>query len=104
MAALVVLTTVPDLKTARFLAKTLVTKKAAACVSFREGFISTYRWKGKLEQTREVMLVIKTTRKNFSKIKNLIIKHHPYSVPEIVGIPVNRISSSYSAWLEKSVK
>ena len=104
MAALVVLTTAPDLKTARLLARTLVMKKAAACVSFREGFISTYRWKGRLEQSREAMLVIKTTRKNFSKIKNLIIQYHPYSVPEIVALPVNRISSSYSEWLEKSVE
>lgn len=104
MAALVVLTTAPDLKTARFLARTLVTKKAAACVSFREGFISTYRWKGKVEQSREAMLVIKTTRKNFSKIKNLIIEHHPYSVPEILALPVTGISSCYSEWLEKSAE
>ena len=99
-----VLTTAPDLKTATNLAKTLVKKKTAACVSFREGFTSFYRWKGKIERSQETLLFIKTTRKKFPELKNLITKLHPYSVPEILAIPVSGGSAKYLSWIEESVR
>ena len=104
MPALVVMTTTPDLKTAKLLAKVLISNKVAACVSFREGFVSLYRWQEKVEETRETMLFIKTTRRSFSKAKNLIIKNHPYSVPEIIALPVSLVSPQYLSWLEKALQ
>lgn len=104
MSALVVFTTTPNFKTAKVLAKLLVSKKAAACVSFREGFTSFYSWHGKMEESSETMLLIKTTQKNFLKVQDLIKRNHPYDVPEILAIPVARGSTQYLSWLSRSLK
>ena len=104
MPALVVLTTTPDLKAAKVLAKLLVLKKAAACVSFREGFTSFYSEHGKMEESHETMLFVKTTQRKFSKVQNLIQRNHPYVVPEILAIPVVRGSAQYLSWLSKFLK
>ena len=104
MPAVLILTTVPDLKTARLLARSLVEKKLAACVSFKEGFVSFYRWKGKLEKASEVTLFIKSSREKFSKIKKHILRIHPYEVPELIGVPITQGSSEYLSWLRQSLK
>ena len=99
MKAVVVLTTTPDLKTARSIAKTLVQKKLAGCVSLLENLESVYRWKGKPETAREVLVLIKTPQKNFSRVKNFIKANHPYEVPEIIAIPIAQASRKYLNWL-----
>lgn len=104
MSAIVVLTTAPNLKFARSLAGFLVRKKLAACVSIRDGFSSYYRWKGKVENTREALLFIKTKKNNFDKVKTVIQRKHPYQLPEIISIPVIQGSSEYLSWLNQSLK
>ena len=104
MPAILILTTAPDLKTARVLAKFLVQKKLAACVSFKEGFASFYRWKGKVETARETVLLIKSSQAKFAKIEQIIHRVHPYEVPELIAVPVSRGSSEYLSWLTQSLK
>ena len=104
MRALVVLTTTPDVRSARKLARHLVEKKLAACVSFREGFESVYRWKGKLERSSEVLLLVKTSQVCLARLQKAISKNHPYEIPEFLAIPVSRGSGSYLGWLEDSLK
>ena len=104
MPAILIFTSVPDLRSARFLAKLLVEKRLAACVSFREGFTSVYRWKGKVENAREVLLFIKSSKKKFVKIKQLIRHVHPYEVPELIAVPITQGSSEYLSWLMRSIK
>ena len=104
MPAVLIFTTTPDLKSARLLARSLVEKKLAACVSFKEGFISLYRWKEKVERAREVTLFIKSSKENFSKIKRHIHRVHPYEVPELIAVPIMQGSSEYLSWLSKSLK
>ena len=103
-SAIVVLTTAPSLKFAKSLAGFLVQKKLAACVSIRDGFTSYYRWKGKVESTQEALLLIKTKKNNFGKVKAVIQKKHPYQLPEIISIPVIQGSSEYLSWLNQSLK
>ena len=104
MVGLVILTTTPDLKSARRLARVLVQKKLAACVSLRGGFVSLYRWKGKLETSREVLLLIKTVRTKFSPVEKLIRATHPYELPEIIGLPIVKGSADYLSWLNKLLR
>jgi periplasmic divalent cation tolerance protein len=104
MPAMVVFTTAPDAGLAKKLARGLVLKRLAACVSLRGGFLSVYRWEGKVESSREALLLIKTVRKNFSKVKSFIESHHPYKLPEIVGVPVTQGSRKYLDWVVKSTR
>ncbi len=100
---MVVLTTVPDSKTARALARSLVEKRLAACVNVCENVKSFYRWKAKTRQSREALLVIKTLEKNFKKIQKHLGTIHPYELPELIGLPVRRSSKEYLSWIKKSV-
>ena len=104
MPGIVVLTTTPDLRTAKSIARTLVRKKLAACVSFGKGFESVYRWKGKIEKATETLLFIKTARSKFGPVGRAIKAAHPYELPEIIALPVIKGSSEYMTWLNESLR
>lgn len=104
MAACVVLTAVGDRKTADRLAKRLVSERLAACVTRVPGAFSHYRWKGKGETAREVLLLIKTQRRLWPKVRSFLKKSHPYELPEIILLPVSAVSEEYLSWLDSSLK
>ena len=104
MAGLVVLCTVPDLKTARRLAKSLLRKRLAACISMKGGFLSSYWWKGRFETSSEVLLFIKTTERKFSQIEKWIRATHPYELPEVIALPIVKGSADYLSWLRQVLK
>ena len=104
MAAIVVLTTVPDRRLGRRIAKRLVRDKLAACVSMGGSINSVYRWKGKIESAQEALLIIKTSRAVFSKLEKKLKAIHPYESPEIIALPVIAGSVKYLKWIENSVK
>ncbi|WP_162166811.1 threonine synthase [Campylobacter fetus] len=98
---MIVLSTTPDEKTANKLAKELVDKKAAACVNFIKDMKSFYTWKSRVQNDSEVLMMIKG---NYKKIKDVILKNHPYEIPEVIAIKPKKIEKSYKKWLEKSTK
>ena len=104
LRAIVILITTPDAKTGEKIARFLLEKKLAACVSMKDGFTSRYRWKGKLERSKETLLLVKTAAKNFSSVCRAVEKIHPYEVPEILALPVIEGSKKYLEWLADSVK
>ena len=99
-----VLSTVPSLKKARQLAGLLVSKRLAACVQILPGLESHYRWKGKRETSREVLLLIKTNLSAYKKVEKIILQHHPYDVPEIVCLPITQGSRAYLKWISEETK
>ena len=101
--ALLVLTTCANSTEADELAKVLVEKRLAACVNRLEGIVSTYRWKSKLEQDQETLVLIKTTEGCFDDLENAICKQSSYELPELIAIPICRGTSTYLDWLETSV-
>ena len=101
---IVVLVTCGTKEEARRIAKALVAQRLAACVQEVGGSIrSTYRWRGKIESANECLLLIKTTRKRFSAVRNAVRKLHSYEVPEIVALGVVEASRDYLAWITNSV-
>ncbi len=104
MQGLIILTATPDLRSAEKIAKSLVTKKLAACVSFQSGFISTYSWKGKLTRSKETVVWIKTLSHRFAKVSKAIREIHPYELPEVIALPITRGSKEYLAWLGKALR
>ena len=98
-----VLTTVPTISKARQLAGLLVSRRLAACIQVLPGIESHYRWKGKKEISKEVLLIIKTSTPLYKPLEKAILKHHPYEVPEIVCLPITRGSKSYLDWITREV-
>src|SRR5271170_3136403 len=101
----VVLVTCGSIIEARRIANRVVRKRLAACVNIVLGPIqSIYRWKGKVQSAREVLIVIKTTEKRLAELEKEVAHWHSYDVPEFVVIPVAAGSREYLHWLEESVK
>ena len=95
-----VLSTVPNIKKARQLAGLLVSRRLAACIQILPGLESHYRWKGKKETSREVLLLIKTRSSNYKKLEKAILKNHPYEVPEIICLSIAQGSKRYLEWID----
>ena len=85
------------------IAETVVRDKLAACVNVLPGIRSCYVWEGKLTWSDEVLLLIKTTRGRFDQLQDRIKAMHSYSVPEIVGVPIEDAFDKYIAWIDESI-
>lgn len=102
MAFIFVYVTNPDEKVAKSIANHLLKKRLIACANILP-IDSAYWWKGKIEETEEYVLVAKTKKGNWEKVKKEIKKIHPYSVPCITKINVEA-NKEYENWLRKEVK
>jgi periplasmic divalent cation tolerance protein len=102
---IVVLTTCSSATEARRIARKLVDGNRAACVNIlRASVESIYRWKGKVESSREFLLLIKTSRKEFAGLRRAIQEIHSYELPEIVALPIAAGSASYLRWIDESLR
>ena len=99
----VVLVTCPTLSVARRLARALVIRRLAACVNVLGTVESTFCWKGKIERSREALLIIKTTAASFQALRRAVLELHPYDVPEVVALPVVAGHPAYLNWVASSV-
>lgn len=95
------LTTVPDEETGQAIALDLVGKRLAACVNIIPAGRSFYRWEGKVTEEHECLLLIKTRAELFEDLEKGLKAMHPYSVPELIALPIEHGSADYLAWLEK---
>jgi periplasmic divalent cation tolerance protein len=101
---LVVLVTCGTLTEARRIARRVVSEKLAACVNIIVSPVeSLYTWKGKLEEAREYLLLIKTTGLGLAKLEKEVKRLHSYDVPEFIAFKVAEGSASYLNWLGGSV-
>ncbi len=105
---IVVLSTCGSIEEAQRLARALVEKRLAACVSLVPGVRSVYRWSNELgkdgiEEEEEVLLVIKTSRPLFEDLRSEIERLHSYEVPEVIAIQVVDGSERYLAWLDREL-
>ena len=96
---LVVLVTCPSRRVGNRLARTLVEERLAACVNVIPGLTSIYRWEGKISRDAEVLLVVKTRRARLAALTRRVQTLHPYTVPEIIAIPLAGGSASYLSWV-----
>ena len=99
--AVVCLITAPQ-GNARAIAATIVERQLAACVNIIPLVQSIYRWKGKLEEDEEALLVVKTTRPAVGRIEGLLDTVHPYENFELVALDVVAGAQSYLEWIEAS--
>jgi len=97
---LLVLTTCPGSITAKKIANDLVAEKLAACVQVIPGIQSFFRWVGKVDNSEEILLIIKTTSDRYQALEDRVISMHPYELPEIVTLPINGGLAGYLAWIE----
>ncbi len=99
MPALLVLTNLPDRAVAERLAEALVEQRLAACVNLLAPCRSVYRWKGELQRDEEHPLLAKTTAERYAALEAAIRAAHPYELPEIIAVPIERGLPAYLKWI-----
>jgi periplasmic divalent cation tolerance protein len=102
MEALVVYITAPNEEEAAKIARALVKERLAGCVNIIKNIRSIYSWQGKIEDDRELLMIVKTRAELFSSLKTRVKELHSYTVPEIIALPIVDGSEEYLAWLRET--
>ena len=97
----VFITTPPD--QASGIAQHLVENRLASCVNIIPEVRSVYRWEGNVENDAECLLVVKTTKVMFEVVSRAVRDIHPYSVPEIISLPLVDGYDGYLRWVRENV-
>lgn len=101
---LVALTTAPSVDAGRDLVRSLVERRIIACGTVLPGATSIYRWQGRIEETAEAAVLMKTTVDRWDELKAALPALHPYQVPELVALPVAGGSKAYLDWLSAETR
>jgi periplasmic divalent cation tolerance protein len=99
----IVLSTAGSGDEARKIARALVERGLAACVNIVPQIESIYRWQGKIEDSREWLLLIKTSAARFPAVRDAIRELHSYDLPECIAINIEDGSAEYLEWIESSL-
>ncbi len=97
----VVLITAPKGAQTKRIAHQLVSKRLAACVNVMPSVQSTYWWKGKSETAGESLLMVKTKKALLKKLIAFVQKIHPYTVPEVIAVPIINGHKPYLSWIQR---
>ena len=100
----VVLVTCGSRREAGRIARSVVERKLAACVNVLDTPVrSVYRWKGKIEQSREFLLVMKSSQSRLRALQAEVERLHSYDLPEFIALPIVAGSQRYLTWLGHSL-
>jgi periplasmic divalent cation tolerance protein len=100
----IVMVTCGTMTEARRIARRVVSNTLAACVNIVHSPVeSVYTWKGKVEEAKEYLLLMKTTAKRLAELEREVGRLHSYDVPEFIALPITEGSTKYLSWLDDSV-
>jgi periplasmic divalent cation tolerance protein len=103
MEYIVIFITVPEYDIGKNIADILINEKLAACVNITGKINSTYFWQGNVENDDEYLLIIKTRKDKFEELSQKVKENHPYSVPEIIAMPIIVGSKDYLNWIDETL-
>ena len=89
---------------AKRIVQELLEQRLIACASLFPEVKSLYRWEGKIEESLEVKVILKTLSEHFKAVETLIREKCSYQVPEIVMLSVEEGSPDYLKWVEREVR
>ena len=101
---IIVFVTTKDKKEANKIAHGLLEAKLIACANIIDGVQSLFWWQGKIDSSKEALLVLKTKKNLFKKISVKVKSLHSYQTPEIIALPIADGSKDYLAWINSSIK
>lgn len=96
---IVALTTLGNRAQAGELVRRLVDERLIACGTILPGATSVYRWRGKVTEEEEVVVLLKTRKRRWTMLKAAVEAHHPYETPELLALPVTAGLERYLDWI-----
>jgi periplasmic divalent cation tolerance protein len=100
----VVLVTCASIGEARKIGRRVVEKNLAACANILPSVESIYRWKGRVERAREVLVVLKTSSTRLRELEREVKRIHSYDVPEFIVLPIVAGSREYLGWVRENTR
>jgi periplasmic divalent cation tolerance protein len=100
---IVVLVTTISPEEAQKIAGLLLSQRKVACVNILNEAQSMFWWKGRIETTKESLMIIKSKRAQLDDIVSITKSVHSYEVPEIIALPIIGGSAEYFGWLDKEL-
>ncbi|MBI2645010.1 divalent-cation tolerance protein CutA [Candidatus Uhrbacteria bacterium] len=94
--------TYPDMKTAKRIVSSLMKNRLIACAHFFP-IQSTYWWNGDIKNSKEIVSILKTKKKNWEKISAKVTTLHPYEAPCIICIDAGA-NNAYKSWIRHEVR
>lgn len=95
----VILVTAPDAGVASEIAREMLGRRLVACANIIPSVRSLYWWKGQLEESDEVLMLLKARREDVPTVADEIRDLHPYDVPEVVATEVVGGLDAYLDWI-----
>ena len=96
---IVIFVTASSIEEARKIGQKLVEEGCVACCNIIQLIESIFKWQGKLNNEREVLMILKTKEDLFNMVEKRVKELHSYEVPEIIAIPITQGSKSYLDWI-----
>ncbi|UCC58722.1 MAG: divalent-cation tolerance protein CutA [Candidatus Bathyarchaeum sp.] len=100
MSFIIVIMTAPNKQEAVNIVHSLLEERLIACANILDPVHSLFWWKGKIEEEKEVMILMKSQEKLFENISKRVKELHSYDVPEILALPILEGSQSYLDWMK----
>ena len=101
MTAIFAYITTPNREEALRIGRALVEGRLAACINVLDGMQSIYRWEGRVEETHECVLLVKTRKEQSDQVIRKVKEMHSYSCPCVVFWPLTGGNPDYLSWIEK---
>lgn len=100
MEAIFVYTTFPDWESARKAVREILERKLAVCANMRE-HEAMYWWEGEVRDEKEIGVILKTEVSKWKELREAIKELHPYDVPLIARIDLDKLNREYSEWMAR---
>jgi periplasmic divalent cation tolerance protein len=100
----VIITSVGTEQQAVEISEELIARRLATCVNIVPCLRSIYRWKGKICEDTEYLLMIKTPKRLFERVSTAIREFHSYELPEILALPVSAAEENFHRWVLQMVE
>jgi periplasmic divalent cation tolerance protein len=99
MSFIIVIMTAPNKQEAVNIVRALLEEKLIACANILDPVHSLFWWKGKIEEEKEVLVLMKSQEKLFKNLSKRVKELHSYDVPEILALPIVEGSQTYLDWM-----
>lgn len=82
----------------------LLNERLIACANIIGPVFSLFKWKEKVEESNEFLVLMKSRKDLFKRLSTRIKEMHGYEVPEIIALPIIEASQHYIDWLKASIE
>jgi periplasmic divalent cation tolerance protein len=101
--ALIVFTTFASEADAARVCRVLVEERLVACANLLPGARSIYRWRAAVNDEREVVVLMKTRKQDWTALLSRLHELHPYETPECIAVRIAAGAPKYMAWLDEAL-